>query len=740
MNRGRVLRITLIILSFALTCAAVFTGEYFQTIEDIKVGSIAPKRFTSPREIENKLATEKKREQIRNEIEPLYKQEPQIEKQAETRIELLFNKVEDIQEYLADQKEADNQQKLHLTDELTEEERQNIVKETEDFKQESAAEQIKILQKQSPISLSDAQLELLVQMDSKKLEEIKRYCLEITQSTFSMGIREEAKTKIILDVKEQFESLNLEPEIQTLGYDIVSSVIQPNMSIDESATQKMLEERLSQVRPVIILPGQKIVDEGEIITEEAYQILESLGFIKKDFKEESVRYIGAILLICLLLSFIYIYIWIFNKSIMDSKKEMLLLCSIYSINILMIRFMAPLHFSWIPIPIAGMLLSILLDIRLGILFNGGITIIGALMNKESLDFIIFFLIVGTFFSILVMNTYKRNRILWVGILAGLLNGITIISLEQFLNGADTINILSHSLYAFISGVLSVIITVGSLPFWEVAFDVVTPIKLLELTNPEQPLLKRLLIEAPGTYYHSLIVANLAETAAADIEANSLLARVGGYYHDIGKIVYPQYFKENQVLDNPHDYMEPSVSAKIIHQHVSNGLKIAAEYKLPRAVKDMIAQHHGTTFTQYFYYKAAKINSAESISKEEFCYEGPIPQSKEAALIMLADTVEAAVRSMNPHEKITDKTEQLVRKLIKSKLDDGQLDDSNLTIKDLEKIVQAFMKVFNGMYHERIKYPDGTEDQNNEDLDGKQHIVSVKRENESINRGDHSTSA
>lgn len=739
MSRGRILRIILIILAFALTCTTILTGEYFQTIEDIKVGSVSPKRFTSPREIENKLATEKKREEIRNAIEPLYKQEPHIEKQAEDRIELLFNKVGEIHKYLADQKNIANQTHIPLINESAEKEEQNIIEEEETSTEESAMEQIEILQKQSPISLSDEQFELLIEMDFNKLEELKAYCLDITQSAFSVGIREETKTKSILDVKEQFESLNLDPEIQILGYDIVSSVIQPNMSVDEIATHKMLEERLSQVRPVIVLPGQKIVDEGEVITEEAYQILENLGFIKKDFKEEYVRYIGAILLIGLIHSFVYIYIWIFNKSIIDSKKEMLLLFSIYSINILMIRCMAPLHFSWIPIPIAGMLLSILLDVKFGVLLNGCITIIGTLMNKENLEFILFFLIVGTFFSILVMNTYKRNRILWVGILAGILNGITIISLELFLNGANTSELLSHSLYAFISGVLSVIITVGSLPFWEVAFDVVTPIKLLELTNPEQPLLKRLLIEAPGTYYHSLIVANLAETAAADIEANSLLARVGGYYHDIGKIVYPQYFKENQVLDNPHDYMEPSVSAKIIHQHVTNGLKIATEYKLPRAVKDMIAQHHGTTFTQYFYYKATKINSVESISKKEFCYEGPIPQSKEAALIMLADTVEAAVRSMNPHEKISEKTEQLVRKLIKSKLDEGQLDDSNLTIKDLEKIVQAFMKVFNGMYHERIKYPDGTEDKNNEDLDGKQNIVSIKRENETIDRGDHSTS-
>ncbi|MDK2789089.1 MAG: cyclic-di-AMP phosphodiesterase PgpH, partial [Epulopiscium sp.] len=422
MNRGRALRIILVILSFALTCTAILTGEYFQTIEDIKVGAIAPKRFTSPREIENKLATEKKREEVRKQIEPLYKQEPQIEKQAEDKIELLFNKVKETQEYLAEQKEGVHQTDVDLTtDESDEKEDQSVLEEIDEQNEIFKKEQIDNLQKQSPIPLSDAQFERLIQMNSKEILELKKLCLDITQSAFSIGIREETKTKSILDVKEQFESLNLDQDIQTLGYDIVSSVIKPNMTIDEIATQKMLEEKLSKVEPVKVLPGQKIVDEGEIITEEAYQILESLGFIKADFKEESIRYFGAILLICLLHSFIYTYIWTFNKSIVDSRKEMLLLFSIYSISLLMIKFMAPFNFSWVPIPIAGMLLSILLDVRLGILLNGCITIIGALINKESLDFILFFFIVGTIFSILVMNTYKRNRILWVGILAGLLN-------------------------------------------------------------------------------------------------------------------------------------------------------------------------------------------------------------------------------------------------------------------------------------------------------------------------------
>ncbi|WP_058486950.1 HD family phosphohydrolase [Defluviitalea phaphyphila] len=754
MDRGRILRVTLIIFSFLLTVTMIFTGEYFQTTENIKVGEVSPKRFVAPREVENKLATERKKNEIRNNTEPLYKQNPDIEEQAISKIEVFFNKLNETEEYL------EEQEKLQEENDLEESNKENISNNTEDIKEESQIEQIEIkegiyqeneiesikedaledFKKQSSISISRDQFEFLIEIGESKRNELKNHCISIVQSIFNMGVREETKTKSILDVKEKFTSLDLDNDMQNIGYDIVSSVIQPNMIVDEVATQKMLEEKLSEVEPVIILKGQKIVDEGEIITDEIYEILEELGFGEKNFKEELVKYIGVILLICLLQTFIYIYIWLFNKSIVNSKKEMLLLASIYFISMIMIKFLSSLHFAWLPIPIAGMLLAILLDIRLGIVLNGYISVIGALISKEGLDFIIFFFIVGTIFSMLVMNTYKRSRILWVGILAGFLNGITFFSLELFLNGAYTLEILYSTMYAFISGLLAVIITVGSLPFWEVAFDVVTPIKLLELTNPEQPLLKRLLIEAPGTYYHSLVVANLAETAAADIEANSLLARVGGYYHDIGKIVYPQYFKENQVLDNPHDYMEPLVSSKIIQQHVTNGLKIAEEYKLPRAIKDMILQHHGTTCIQYFYYKALDMKKEEDISKEDFSYEGPKPQSKEAALIMLGDTVEAAVRSMDPNDKTKEKIEALIRKLIKSKLDDGQLDESNLTIKDLEIIVQAFLKVFNGMYHERIKYPEKMEEDKNEYFNKKQHIISINRKDKEFNKSDSGTSS
>jgi putative nucleotidyltransferase with HDIG domain len=252
----------------------------------------------------------------------------------------------------------------------------------------------------------------------------------------------------------------------------------------------------------------------------------------------------------------------------------------------------------------------------------------------------------------------------------------------------------------------VALCIGTLPFLEAVFGIVTPIKMLDLTNPNNKLLRRLTIEAPGTYQHSLIVGNLAETAAFDVGADPTLARVGGYYHDIGKLEYPQYFSENQISDNPHDVLDPYVSAQILTGHISKGIEMAEENRLPHRIVDIVEQHHGTTLIKFFYYKATKQYPDKIINESDFRYNYKIPQSKESAIVMLADTVEAAVRSM-AKGKTNEEVDAFVRTLIKDKLDDGQLLDSMLTIKDLDTIAVAFMRVFKGMYHERIPYPKTT---------------------------------
>jgi len=251
-------------------------------------------------------------------------------------------------------------------------------------------------------------------------------------------------------------------------------------------------------------------------------------------------------------------------------------------------------------------------------------------------------------------------------------------------------------------VLSGVLTLAFQPLFEFLFRLATPTRLLELTNPGQPLMKRLMIEAPGTYHHSIIVANLAESAASRIKANSYLARAGAYYHDIGKLKRPMYFKENQMGDNPHEHTDPYVSAAILISHTTDGMLMAQKERIPPEVQNIILQHHGVTPVMFFYHKALQLSNGQQVDINEFRYAGPKPNTKEAAVVMLADTIEAAVRSLkSPTPKQID---QFIERLVRGKLEDGQLTESPLSLRDIDEICEAFSDILKGVYHERIEYP------------------------------------
>jgi len=256
-------------------------------------------------------------------------------------------------------------------------------------------------------------------------------------------------------------------------------------------------------------------------------------------------------------------------------------------------------------------------------------------------------------------------------------------------------------FGIFNGLISSIFTMGILPYLETIFGITTSIRLLELANPNQPLLKRLMTEAPGTYHHCIMVGNLGEAAADAIGANGLEVRLGAYYHDIGKLKRPYFFAENQFSGaNPHDNITPQLSTLIITSHVKDGLEMAREEKLPPILMDMIAQHHGDSKVSYFYFKAKELD--ENAREQDFRYENPKPQTKEAAILMMADTVEAAVRSKK--DATPGQIEGFIRTLIKGKLNDGQFDECELTFRDLDQIAVAFTRVINGIYHKRVEYP------------------------------------
>ncbi len=356
---------------------------------------------------------------------------------------------------------------------------------------------------------------------------------------------------------------------------------------------------------------------------------------------------------------------------------------------------------YVPVPAAAMVVMLnYRDLELVFVFAMLVSFLTAEMFGGNLYYFwIVFLssIVGALMS---QNVRHRKHIFRAGVGVS----VTMVLLYLLYVYASGGNIVKANLIAsLVNGIVSFSITFVGIPLFEAMFGTITNISLLEWADTQQPLLRKLVMEAPGTYHHSLVVGNLAEAAAEEIGANSLLARVGAYYHDIGKIPRAEYFVENQPHgQNTHEKLSPSMSKLILLNHVKEGLELARKHRLPRQIMDFIAQHHGKSLTYYFYQKALE-EGKEDIREEDFRYPGPKPQSKETAIVLLADAVEAAVRSLP--DPTPDKIKLTVKKVIDSKVIDGQLDECDLTFRDLDRIARVFTKILTSMYHQRVAYPE-----------------------------------
>ena len=411
--------------------------------------------------------------------------------------------------------------------------------------------------------------------------------------------------------------------------------------------------------------------------------------------------IGVFVIITLMLVFLVSYIKNYNKDIFYSKQKILLLAIIFVLTLVIAQWMAEISPIGIPVFISTVLIAILLDANLSLIMNIVLTVVISLISPIDIRFILMSLISGSYTAIIAVKSNKKNRLFLCGIMTGIMN-VLIVGSVYAIKHLSANNIAWDLTIAFLNGIASIVIAIGILPFIETIFDIVSPVRLLQIMNPNQHLIKRLLIEAPGTYHHSLMVGNLAEAAANVIGANTILARAGAYYHDIGKLHRPDFFMENQMVENPHERLTPNLSTLVITAHTGDGYELATKHRIPSAIKDIIREHHGTSLVAYFYHKAKKGDKGELVKEENFRYAGPKPSSIESAVVMLADCTEAAVRAMP--DKTEGKIEGLIRKIIKDKLEDGQLSQCSLTLKELDSIAKAFLKVFSGYFHEREEYP------------------------------------
>lgn len=656
------------VLSALITFICVITGNFFTQKLSVQIGEIAKETYYAPFQIENEVATTRRKQEAAASVNPVYKIDHAIQEKAIEHIEELFDAVTFVKANVSDNK-----------------------RET--------------LSNKSPLVLYDEQYLALLSYSQDKLDTMKETCITIATQLLNQGVySDDSQVRLLV------ENTTLTNSMKRIAEDIIKNVLEPNVIIDEVATNEQKKLAQDKVEIVYVLPQEKIIEKGARITEEAYKLLEKVGYLDTTFTVKYTQYAGIFGMILVMGCIYYYYLKLSYVNVdkttpyKQKNKRLCLIFIIYSLFIIMTRFFLKLPFVFLPFSAGCMILTFALTPEIAFMTHILVVIFSSMIFKGDIVFILYFLISGIVSTLIVNRVQHRSKTMLCALIIGSVQLLLYLLLRALVGTLFTSIILKEGIIAFIVGLISFVAVMGAIPMFESYFEFATPMQLLEMTNPNQPILKRLLVEATGTYYHSLLVANLAEAAATKIGANPLLARVGGYYHDIGKLTCCNYFKENQGDINPHDFLSPKESYEILVSHVTQGLQLAEEYNLPSYIKDFISQHHGTGITQYFYVQAQKMSDT-LIDEKEFAYPGPKPQTKETALVMLADIVEATTRAMQDKFSNELTIESIVRKSIKQKLDEGQLSECSLYISDLEKITESFTKMLTGMYHQRIVYPE-----------------------------------
>ncbi len=518
-----------------------------------------------------------------------------------------------------------------------------------------------------------------------------------------------------------------EPLVKDLDYNAINLIVdlcqrlmQPNITLNRNETEERKKKALETIKPIMyqIKAGEMILREGERVTQLQVLKLAAMTSGAGDKKIFSTSLGAGVLLAILLLAVHTLYLKQQRHARLNQNRHLLFMGLMLIFVFLITKITAALAgnpftaagFSVpdtaivyaVPAAAGAMLVCLFLGFEIAIPFGIIAAICTALLLGQDFKVFLFALINNTMAAFWIRQCRERKLFITAGIKLGLLNIVLASAVSLFASTYSLEQLIWSWLLAFLGGIISGIVTLGIAPLVEMAFQYTTDITLLELANLERPILRRLMIEAPGTYHHSMLVGSLVEAAAAEIGANPLLAKVCGYFHDIGKVKKPLYFIENQRDGrNKHDKLAPSMSSLILIAHVKDGIEIAKQNKLGQAIIDTIQQHHGSSLISYFYEKAKQLKGEEAVNQDDFRYPGPRPQTKEAGLVMLADVVEAASRTLeNPTPA---RIQGLVQNLINKVFSDGQLDNCELTLKDLHRIAMRFIKILNGIHHHRIEY-------------------------------------
>ncbi len=680
---------SLALVCYIATIILLFVESNTNAKENVNVGEVSTIRIKAPEKMLNKIKTDELIEEAIENTEVYYKLDNDITEEI----------YEDFDKFWTDVLKERTIYKRYMSN-FTDP--SQSIKEKYYIRNESI---LNVIKKEELVELLD--------MEDNEYKKYKTFTEESLKKVVEDGIDADNLVKTFAMAENLIRRSPYANMISMKTYKILTSFLRANKIVDEEATQMAIDISIGKVEDVYYLKGQTIVDEGEIITEEMEYVLRQSGYADKNLSEYIINYISVILTTTIFFAFT-IYSAIKNDKKIAKETNKILASSVIYIIFLIAMFFANSPITILaPIFILTYLFTRYIGVKLTTMFLLHIILITYLVFDITSEMLIFLIVSCNILILYVKQINEKNKIIIGGILISLLLASFYILLGVS-NGENFKMLLNESYKLIGTLLLSIIFAYGVSPIFETIFDLVTTNRLMEFIKPDFELTRRLTVEAGGTYHHSLIVSNLAEEGALAIGANSAVCKVAGYFHDIGKLKYPLYFGENQNGYNPHDYLLPSKSAHYIKAHIDGVDEIAKKYKLPKIIREVIKQHHGDTHISYFYYKALGDDKLkDSVVESDYRYDSLKPQSKEAGILMIADTVEAAVRATINKMESFDEVESFIDKLVDGKIKDEQLLYSGLTFGDVDKIKKSFLVVLKGMYHNRVEYPSEKETEENE---------------------------
>ncbi|MCM3387972.1 HDIG domain-containing protein [Ureibacillus chungkukjangi] len=670
-------------------------GNIRSTTYDIQAFQLAPETIRAVKTIEDTVKTEQERDQAENAVESVYLFNEETAEHRSALVTSIFDIIRDVRK------------EVKLNEEQTPVTIENHISQLREKLKD-------IMESQTLLIFTNSQLQSMLVATDAELKAAESFLVKEIKTMLEEPIRTEnvaiKRTEIETQIRQQS---SIDEEILSAIIIIGRAAIIETEVLDEIRTREQVLKAREEVDPTRILQGQIIVQEGELIDREVFRQLELLGLLNNQTSTKPV--IGLTILVILQMAFMYILFNFSEMELQNKRKALFVTAIVYSFAIILMKvisllsdqfdatiaFLYPTALATMLVRLlanekAAVLVTILTAASAGVIFHEGYS---AVLQMDIVLYIIF----GGLSSVFFMRSMeKRSHLLKA---CGIVSIFNLLFIAFYLlmsqTNYDLFELLFYAVAGIASGILSGALTMGLLPFFESAFGLLSTMRLIELSNPNHPLLKKLLTETPGTYHHSVMVANLAEAGCEAIGADGLLARVACYYHDIGKTRRPAFFIENQMSGiNPHDSLPPERSAEIIIAHTTDGAQLLEKHKMPKEIVDITLQHHGTSTLKFFLHKAKE--DGKEVDERVFSYPGPKPQTKEAAIISIADSVEAAVRSMK--QPNSEKIQQLVHSIIQSRVQEHQFDECDVSIKELKIIEKVLCETLNGIFHSRIEYP------------------------------------